>query len=168
MKIICGIDPGLQGFICIIKADKNVKVDFIPMPTIKINNKNQIDIPNLVKSLKKYKFDEVYLELVHSITGQGVCSVWSFGEGYGIIKGVLTALGYDFTLVSPQKWKNALIPQELRVLDKKSSCEAAKLIAKKEGWVIDFPQHKKSKELFDGATDAFCIAYYGFKNAINK
>jgi len=46
MKIVGGIDPGLQGFICVIKADKNVKVDFIPIPTIKINNKNQIDISN--------------------------------------------------------------------------------------------------------------------------
>ena len=162
MKIFGSCDPGLSGHFCVIDTTNIVKVTFIEMPTIKEKNKTLIDIPKLVEVLKPYHFDSFYLESVHSMHGQGVCSVWSFGEGFGIVKGVLTALNIKYKLISPQYWKNRTIDKELRLLGKQSSCIAAEQIAKKENWNIIFPRHKRSGEIFDGASDSFCMVYLNY------
>ena len=49
------------------------------------------------------------LEAVHSMPKQGSKSVFSFGEGFGIWKGILAGLGIPYTLVDPSQWKRAMI-----------------------------------------------------------
>ena len=45
------------------------------------------------------------LEHVGARPGQGVTSMFSFGENFGFIQGLLTAYSIPFELVRPQKWK---------------------------------------------------------------
>jgi crossover junction endodeoxyribonuclease RuvC len=174
MKIYYAIDPGYEGYICKIEIDSSVKVEFFPMPIIETSKKSykkgkkairikkDIDGVALAKLFKDVENPIIYMEQVSARPEQGVCSMFNFGEGYGVVKGVFQALGLNFTLISPQHWKNRLIPQELRHLDKGSSSVVGKQIAEKEGWDINFPMTPRSKVIYDGAADAFCMAYCAF------
>ena len=44
------------------------------------------------------------IEAVHSMPGQGVKSMFTFGQGYGTWLGILAALKIPYMQVSPQKW----------------------------------------------------------------
>ena len=46
-----------------------------------------------------------YVELVSSMPGQGVASMFSFGHSAGVIQGVLGALEIPVVMVTPQTWK---------------------------------------------------------------
>lgn len=45
------------------------------------------------------------LERVGARPGQGVTSMFKFGENFGFIQGLLTACSIPYGLVTPQKWK---------------------------------------------------------------
>ena len=47
----------------------------------------------------------VCLEKVHAMPKQGSVSMFTFGEGYGYIKGVLDTLHVPYQEIHPQKWK---------------------------------------------------------------
>jgi len=47
------------------------------------------------------------LERVSAMPGQGVSSMFRFGEGYGVVQGVLAALGIPVIAGSPAVWKRA-------------------------------------------------------------
>ena len=48
------------------------------------------------------------LENVHSMPKQGVSSSFKFGQHFGFLRGILTAQGIPFELVTPQKWQKAM------------------------------------------------------------
>ncbi len=100
-----GCDPGQTGGLAMILGDK---VDLHKMPTRKLDNgKTEIDGIRLTRILEYYSLSRVNfnLELVHSMAKQGLSSTFSFGMGYGVIRGVLEAMGFNYNLVTPQKWK---------------------------------------------------------------
>ena len=45
------------------------------------------------------------LEHVSAMPGQGVTSMFTFGQNFGWIQGILQAFGISYELVRPQKWK---------------------------------------------------------------
>lgn len=49
-----------------------------------------------------------YLEKVHAMPGQGVTSMFTFGQGVGQIEGVLAALEIPYEWVTPQKWQGVM------------------------------------------------------------
>lgn len=48
------------------------------------------------------------LEKVHAMPGQGVTSMFTFGKGYGFLRGCLSSGGIPFDDVTPQAWQKAL------------------------------------------------------------
>jgi len=48
------------------------------------------------------------IENVHSMPKQGVCSVFSFGDNCGFLRGVITSLKIPYEKVTPQKWQKEL------------------------------------------------------------
>ena len=108
MKII-GIDPGLSGAIAVI--ENNVVKNIYDMPVMAEGKKNkrQLNSAQLVKLLKdniKDKEDiSVIVEQVHAMPGQGVTSMFNFGQTFGAIKGICAALGLPIYFVRPAKWK---------------------------------------------------------------
>ena len=52
------------------------------------------------------------IEQVGAMPGQGVTSMFRFGEAYGIIKGVLGGLRLPVELVTPSVWKRELKVQK--------------------------------------------------------
>ena len=107
--MICGIDPGLSGAISFIDGDK---VEVYDMPTITVTKGKKkvrsVNIPLLHEMLAGMNPKVVVLEQVHAMPGQGVTSMFRFGEAYGIVQAVVACCGYPLELVTPQKWKKAM------------------------------------------------------------
>ena len=107
--LIIGIDPGISGSICFFEEGKIL--DVIEMPTMAEGKKNkrQINSAQLVNIIKKniYKTDEisVVVEQVNAMPGQGVTSMFNFGQTFGAIKGVCAALELPIFFIRPSKWK---------------------------------------------------------------
>ena len=108
MKII-GIDPGLSGAIAVLKNNKVLNIFEIPVMSEGKKNKRQLNSAQLVKLLKdNIKTDEevsVVVEQVNAMPGQGVTSMFNFGQTFGAIKGICAALSLPIFFVRPSKWK---------------------------------------------------------------
>ena len=108
MKII-GIDPGLSGAIAILENNKVLNIFEIPVMSEGKKNKRQLNSAQLVKLLKDNisEKDEVsvVVEQVNAMPGQGVTSMFNFGQTFGAIKGICAALGLPIYFVRPAKWK---------------------------------------------------------------
>jgi len=109
--LIIGIDPGISGSICFLKDGKIV--DVIEMPTMTEGKKNKKQVNGsqifneiLVKIGKLDKKDiKVVIEQVSAMPGQGVTSMFNFGQSYGILKGICSAMQLPMYFVRPAKWK---------------------------------------------------------------
>ena len=109
MKII-GIDPGLSGAIAVLENNKVLNIFDIPVMTEGKKNKRQLNSALLVNLLKENinKEEEevaVVVEQVNAMPGQGVTSMFNFGQTFGAIKGICAALEFPIYFVRPSKWK---------------------------------------------------------------
>ena len=108
MRII-GIDPGLNGAIAVLQNNKVIEIHDIPVMTDGKKNKRQLNSAQLVKLLKDNFQDEtdtvVIVEQVNARPGQGVTSMFNFGQTFGAIKGICAALNLPIFFVRPAKWK---------------------------------------------------------------
>ena len=108
MKII-GIDPGLSGAIAVLKD--NIVQELFDMPVMPEGKKNkrQLNSAQLVKIIKdnvdKNIETIIVVEQVNAMPGQGVTSMFNFGQTFGAIKGISAALGLPIFFVRPAKWK---------------------------------------------------------------
>ena len=100
------IDPGLSGAIVIM--EDNTPVEWCRMPTMKTGSANRVNAPALAAFIRPSIYGEeikAYVELVSSMPGQGVASMFSFGHSAGVIQGVLGAFEIPVTMVTPSQWK---------------------------------------------------------------
>ena len=109
--LIIGIDPGISGSICFFHEGKIIEV--VEMPTMAEGKKNkkqvngsQIfnEISERIKKIDK-KDIKVIIEQVSAMPGQGVTSMFNFGQSYGILKGICSAMQLPMYFVRPTKWK---------------------------------------------------------------
>ena len=107
--IIIGIDPGISGAISILENKKVLEVYDTPTMIDGKKNKRQINsaqVTNIIKErLKDGKEVIVVVEHVNAMPGQGVTSMFNFGQSFGVIKGICAALGLPIYFVRPSKWK---------------------------------------------------------------
>ena len=108
MKII-GIDPGLSGAIAVLENNKVLNIFDIPVMSEGKKNKRQLNSALLVNLLKENinKEEEVavVVEQVNAMPGQGVTSMFNFGQTFGALKGICAALELPIYFVRPSKWK---------------------------------------------------------------
>ncbi len=108
MKII-GIDPGLSGAIAVLENNKVLNVFEMPVMSEGKKNKRQLNSALLVNLLKENVLNNeevaVVVEQVNAMPGQGVTSMFNFGQTFGAIKGICAALGFPIFFVRPSKWK---------------------------------------------------------------
>ena len=108
MKII-GIDPGLSGAIAVMYDKKVINLYDMPVMAEGKKNKRQLNSSQLVNIIKEnINEDEeaiVVVEQVNAMPGQGVTSMFNFGQTFGAIKGVCAALKLPIFFVRPSKWK---------------------------------------------------------------
>ena len=109
--IIIGIDPGLSGSICFFEDGKILDVVEMPTMTEGKKNKKQVNGSQIYNEILKRisnldKSDiKVVIEQVSAMPGQGVTSMFNFGQSYGILKGICSAMQLPVYFVRPAKWK---------------------------------------------------------------
>ena len=108
MKII-GIDPGLSGAIAILENNRVLNIFDMPVMSEGKKNKRQLNsalLVNLIKeNIDNQEEASVIVEQVNAMPGQGVTSMFNFGQTFGAIKGVCAALELPIFFVRPSKWK---------------------------------------------------------------
>ena len=109
--LIIGIDPGISGSICFFENGK--VLDVLEMPTMTEGKKNKRQVNGsqiyneIVKRVIKIEKQNirVIIEQVSAMPGQGVTSMFNFGQSFGILKGICSAMQLPMYFVRPAKWK---------------------------------------------------------------
>ena len=116
MSIYIGLDPGKKGAMAIMgysnTTGERYMMKIIPFDPQEYN-----------KTLKQFNGATVCIEQVHSLPREGVKSVWSFGQTYGWLLGVLDSVGLSYQTVPPNLWKKDF---SLLRTEKKQSIEVCK------------------------------------------
>jgi len=109
--LVIGIDPGISGSICFFQDGKIIDVVEMPTMTDGKKNKKQVngsqifnEISERIKKIDK-KNIRVIIEQVSAMPGQGVTSMFNFGQSFGILKGICSAMQLPMYFVRPAKWK---------------------------------------------------------------
>ena len=109
--LIIGIDPGITGAICFFEDGKIIDVVEMPNMAEGKKNKRQVngaqiyhEIYKRIKNLEK-KDIKVVIEQVAAMPGQGVTSMFNFGQSFGVLKGICAAMQIPMYFVRPAKWK---------------------------------------------------------------
>ena len=109
--LIIGIDPGISGSICFFEDGKIIDVIEMPTMTDGKKNKRQVNGSQIYNEiLKKINKTEkqnirVIIEQVSAMPGQGVTSMFNFGQSFGILKGICSAMQLPMYFIRPTKWK---------------------------------------------------------------
>ena len=109
--LIIGIDPGISGAICFFEDGKIVDVIEMPSMSEGKKNKRQVNGNQLCNEIKSriseinYEKVCVVVEHVTAMPGQGVTSMFNFGQSFGLIKGMCSAMQLPIHFVRPAKWK---------------------------------------------------------------
>ena len=109
--LIIGIDPGISGSICFFENGKIL--DVVEMPTMAEGKKNKRQVNGsqiyneILKKTRLYEKQDirVVIEQVSAMPGQGVTSMFNFGQSFGILKGICSAMQLPMYFVRPAKWK---------------------------------------------------------------
>tara|TARA_B100001250_G_scaffold334778_1_gene300786 strand:- start:265 stop:756 length:492 start_codon:yes stop_codon:yes gene_type:complete len=109
--LIIGIDPGISGSICFFMDGEIIDVIEMPTMTEGKKNKKQVngsqifnEISERTKKIDK-KNIKVVIEQVSAMPGQGVTSMFNFGQSFGILKGICSSMQLSMYFVRPAKWK---------------------------------------------------------------
>ena len=83
----------------------------MPIMTDGKKNKKQVNgsqvYNEISKRIKQFEKNQirVVIEHVSAMPGQGVTSMFNFGQSFGILKGICTAMQLPMYFVRPAKWK---------------------------------------------------------------
>jgi hypothetical protein len=158
MRII-GIDPGKSGGIAYFDTDNSKMYAYAMPESEKEITKTIIDIFMQEPGIEA----KVYLEKVHSMPQQGVVSTFTFGQGYGFIRGVLSTVndigGNNYPLfdIRPQAWQKALEIPKRNINTESYEDFKKRLVVTANQWFPYLPVTKKT-------ADAILIAYYGYRH----
>lgn len=166
MSYYIGIDPGKSGGIAILDELNNPVIAML-MPD---------SLEEIIQTLSPYIPDSIIsLEDVHSMPGQGVTSMFTFGTGYGELRGVIKTLHYfspykEFLLVTPQKWKTKILGKTEKIKDESPSDRKKRLKQKSIETAMSmyplvdlYPEKKKKSTVpSDGIAEALLIASYSY------
>lgn len=143
--MIIGIDPGINGALAAYKD--GLQIADVP----KIGK--EPDYPEWAKSWRFYLnfASHVWIEKVGAMPKQGVTSMFSFGERYGFVIGLVAAAGVPYSFVRPAEWKRGV------GIVAGAEKGASRLRAKQLFPGTDFFDRVKD----DGRAEAALIAYYG-------
>ena len=108
---IIGIDPGISGALCFMEHGKIIDVIDMPSMADGKKNKKQVNGSQVFNEISRYIKDKnpndvkVIIEHVSAMPGQGVTSMFNFGQSFGILKGICSAMHLPVYYVRPAKWK---------------------------------------------------------------
>ena len=109
--LIIGIDPGISGAICFFEDGQVKEIIDMPVMAEGKKNKRQVNGPQTYNEISKRinklpkKDIIVVIEQVSAMPGQGVTSMFNFGQSFGVLKGICSAMQLSMHFVRPAKWK---------------------------------------------------------------
>ena len=109
--LIIGIDPGISGAICFFEDGQVKEIIDMPVMAEGKKNKRQVNGPQTYNEISKRinKFPKkdiiVVIEQVSAMPGQGVTSMFNFGQSFGVLKGICSAMQLSMFFIRPAKWK---------------------------------------------------------------
>ena len=170
--IIFGIDPGVSGAICVLKEGKIVEIYEMPTMIDGKKNKRQVngaEVTNIfLKELNNPEWHKkstdskledrakVVVEHVTAMPGQGVTSMFNFGQSFGVVKGICAALKLPIYFVRPVKWK-----KHFNLINTNKDASRTKVIE-----IFPHISSKISKKKDSNKADSILIAKY-FEDAKN-
>ena len=109
--LIIGMDPGISGAICFFENGEVKEIIDMPNMADGKKNKRQINGPQIyneissrIKNTPKKEI-VVVIEQVSAMPGQGVTSMFNFGQSFGVLKGICSAMQLSMYFIRPVKWK---------------------------------------------------------------
>ncbi len=109
--LIIGIDPGISGAICFFEDGQVKEIIDMPVMAEGKKNKRQINGPQtyneILRRINKFQKKDiiVVIEQVSAMPGQGVTSMFNFGQSFGVLKGICSAMQLSMFFIRPAKWK---------------------------------------------------------------
>ena len=157
--LIIGIDPGISGSICFFEDGKIL--DVIEMPTMTDGKKNKRQVNGsqvyneISKRIKKIDKNEirVIIEQVSAMPGQGVTSMFNFGQSFRILKGMCSAMQLPMYFVRPAKWK-----KYFNLINSQKDASRTKAIE-----IFPYFSSKLSKKKDSNKADAILIASFYYE-----
>ena len=157
MKII-GIDPGLSGALAVLENSKVKNLFEMPVMSEGKKNKRQLNSAQLVKLLKdnilRNEEVSVVVEQVNAMPGQGVTSMFNFGQSFGVLKGICSALQLSVFFVRPAKWK-----KYHNLINSNKDSSRTKAIE-----IFPYISHELSRKKDSNKADAILIASFFYKS----
>jgi len=149
---ILGIDPGLSGALALYDVDGSLEV--LDMPVLQLKTKRQVDEYAVARIIDNWssRIREVWLEQVGTRPGEGAVGAFSFGRGYGLLRGVCAANFLTIIDVAPATWKAAMKVRG----DKDESRARASALFPRHGQLWPLKKH-------DGRAEAVLIAAHGMR-----
>ena len=160
--IIIGIDPGVSGAICILTDGKITEIYEMPTMIDGKKNKKQVngaEVTNIInKELVNEKDINVVIEHVSAMPGQGVTSMFNFGQSFGVLKGICAALKLPVHFIRPVKWK-----KHFNLINTEKDASRTKVIE-----VFPYISSKISKKKDANKADAILIARFFYETHGNS
>ena len=157
--MIIGIDPGISGSICFLQDGKIL--DVIEMPTMTEGKKNKRQVNGsqiyneILIRITKYEKQEirVVIEQVSAMPGQGVTSMFNFGQSFGILKGLCSAMQLPMYFVRPAKWK-----KYFNLINSEKDASRTRAIE-----IFPYFSSQLSKKKDSNKADAILIAFFYYE-----
>ena len=157
--LIISIDPGISGSICFFEDGKIL--DVVEMPTMieGKKNKKQVNGSQIYNEILKrtIKMDKknikVIIEQVSAMPGQGVTSMFNFGQSFGILKGICSGMQLPMYFVRPAKWK-----KYFNLINSEKDASRTKAIE-----IFPYFSTNLSKKKDSNKADAILIASYYYE-----
>ena len=158
--LIIGIDPGISGSICFFEDGKILDVIDMPTMTEGKKNKRQVngsqiynEILKRIDKAEKKKNVRIVIEQVSAMPGQGVTSMFNFGQSFGILKGISSAMQLPMYFVRPAKWK-----KYFNLINSQKDASRTKAIQ-----IFPYISSQLSKKKDSNKADAILLASFFFE-----
>ena len=161
--LIIGIDPGISGAICFFENGQVKEIINMPVMADGKKNKRQINGPQtyneILKRINNYPKKDiiVVIEQVSAMPGQGVTSMFNFGQSFGVIKGICSAMQLSTFFIRPTKWK-----KYFGLIKTEKDASRTKVIE-----IFPYISSELSRKKDSNKADAVLIASF-FYNTFNK
>ena len=157
--LIIAIDPGISGSLCFFEEGKII--DIIEMPNMASGKKNKRQVNGaqiyneISLRIKNFQKDDikVVIEQVSAMPGQGVTSMFNFGQSFGVLKGVCSAMQLPMYFVRPAKWK-----KYFNLINSKKDASRTKAIE-----IFPYISAQLSKKKDSNKADAILLASFFFE-----
>ena len=122
-------------------------------------NKRQVNgaqvYNEILERIKNYnkKDIKVVIEQVSAMPGQGVTSMFNFGQSFGVLKGICSAMQLPMYFVRPAKWK-----KHYNLINSKKDASRTKVIE-----IFPYISTQLSKKKDSNKADAILIASFFYE-----